>query len=418
MSSPSAPAQPAAVPPWIPLVVAGVVTAMHVWKLPGVMTQVQADLAMSLVDVGLLMGIVQLASILLGLAVSLAADLIGLRRTLLLGLGALALGSAVGAFSTTPGMLMTTRAFEGVGFVLVTVVAPALVRRETSPQEVAGAMGWWAAFQGTAVFLAVLASTLLVTGPVGLGWRAWWVLMAALTFAVAVPVLLRVPRDPHHGHDDAAAHLRVALGRTGRTARVLSPWVLGVVFGSYTMQWAAVLTFLPRVLTAAGVSALAAGVALAVVGLCNGVGNVITGRLVHRGVPYRTLVAVGLAWVAVSTVLFFAVDWAAVPGGLAIAVLLAGTFSFVSATVPSTLTNVIVRVAPEDGSPAAAVGIMTQVFNVGNLVGPVILAALADRFGGWGMSWLMTVGAAAVGLALTLFVVRFPPQHAAASPRG
>lgn len=392
--------------------VAGVVAAMHVWKLPGVMSQVQADLGMSLVDVGLLMGIVQLASILLGIGVSLAADIVGLRRTLVLGLVVLAAGSAVGAASVAPWMLMTMRAFEGVGFILVTVVAPALVRRETGPLQLAGAMGWWAAFQGLAVFVAVLASTFLVAGPVALGWRVWWVVMAVLSLAVIVPLLRRVPQDPPREHDDAAAHLRVAAGRTLRTARVLSPWAIGVVFASYTVQWAAVLTFLPKVLTAAGVSVLAAGVVLALVGLCNGLGNVVTGRLVQRGVAYRTLVVTGLVWMAVSSVLVFAVDWAGVPGGIAVAVLLAATFSFVAAAVPATLTNVIVRVAPEDGSPAGAVGIMTQVFNVGNMVGPVILASLASRFGGWSMSWLMTVGAAAVGLALTLFVLRFPPHQA------
>lgn len=58
-----------AVAPWAPIVAAGVVAAMHIWKLPGVMDQVQADLGMSLVDVGVLMGIVQVAS-LLGLALT------------------------------------------------------------------------------------------------------------------------------------------------------------------------------------------------------------------------------------------------------------------------------------------------------------------------------------------------------------
>lgn len=78
-----------AVAPWAPIVAAGVVAAMHIWKLPGVMDQVQADLGMSLVDVGVLMGIVQVASLLLGLAVSLV-DVVGLRRTLVVGLAALA----------------------------------------------------------------------------------------------------------------------------------------------------------------------------------------------------------------------------------------------------------------------------------------------------------------------------------------
>ena len=79
-----------AVAPWAPIVAAGVVAAMHIWKLPGVMGQVQADLGMSLVDVGVLMGIVQVASLLLGLAaggwgsswvLTVGASLLGLALT-------------------------------------------------------------------------------------------------------------------------------------------------------------------------------------------------------------------------------------------------------------------------------------------------------------------------------------------------
>ncbi|MFB1427231.1 hypothetical protein ACEUE7_02840 [Micrococcus endophyticus] len=79
-----------AVAPWAPIVAAGVVAAMHIWKLPGVMDQVRADLGMSLVDVGVLMGIVQVASLLLGLAaggwgsswvLTVGASLLGLALT-------------------------------------------------------------------------------------------------------------------------------------------------------------------------------------------------------------------------------------------------------------------------------------------------------------------------------------------------
>lgn len=75
-----------AVAPWAPIVAA----AMHIWTLPGVMDQVRADLGMSLVDVGVLMGIVQVASLLLGLAaggwgsswvLTVGASLLGLALT-------------------------------------------------------------------------------------------------------------------------------------------------------------------------------------------------------------------------------------------------------------------------------------------------------------------------------------------------
>lgn len=342
------------------------------------------------------------------LALSLAADVVGLRRTLVTGLAVLAVGSLAGALASEAWLLMATRALEGLGFILVTVVAPALIRRETPGPRLPGAIGWWSAFQGTALFVAVLASTLLVVGSDGLGWRGWWVVMAALSLLAALPVLRWVPRDPAREDEDARAHLRGSLRRTRRTAGVAGPWVIGAVFACYTVQWGAVMTFLPRVLTEGGAAPTAAGLALAGTGLVNGVGNVLTGRLLARGARRGPLVGGALVWMAASTVLFFVPDWSGPRFGTPLAVLLAVSFSLVSAAIPVTLTSLIVHAAPQDGSPAAAVGIMTQVFNLGNLFGPVILAALADASGGWGTSWVMTVGASLLGLALTPLALRAP----------
>ncbi len=52
-----------------------------------------------------------------------AADVVGLRRTLVVGLAVLALGSLAGVPASAAWQLMAARALEGVGFILVTVVA-------------------------------------------------------------------------------------------------------------------------------------------------------------------------------------------------------------------------------------------------------------------------------------------------------
>lgn len=53
---------------WIVVVIAGVVAAMHIWKLPGALEGIRAELGISLVLAGPLLGVVQVASMLLGLA--------------------------------------------------------------------------------------------------------------------------------------------------------------------------------------------------------------------------------------------------------------------------------------------------------------------------------------------------------------
>ena len=125
------PSTPAAAAPtrgsnrsWAVVVAAGVAAAMHIWKLPGALDFIRQDLGMSLVDSGVLLGIVQVGAVLLGLAASLFSEVWGLRRSLLVGTALLAAGSLVGAFSTATWFLMATRVVEGIGFLMVGVVAP------------------------------------------------------------------------------------------------------------------------------------------------------------------------------------------------------------------------------------------------------------------------------------------------------
>ena len=72
-------------PSWV-IVFAGVCAALHVGKMPPALPVLQATLDISLVQAGFLLSAVQMASMMLGLAVGLSADSLGLRRSMLLGL--------------------------------------------------------------------------------------------------------------------------------------------------------------------------------------------------------------------------------------------------------------------------------------------------------------------------------------------
>lgn len=107
------------------MVVCGVIAAMHIWKLPSALTQVQSDLSISLVQAGLLLGLVQLAGVFGGIPASILGERIGLRRTVVLGLSLLAVGTVISALATSTEMMMAARILEGIGFLAVTVMAPA-----------------------------------------------------------------------------------------------------------------------------------------------------------------------------------------------------------------------------------------------------------------------------------------------------
>lgn len=389
---------------WTVVVATGILAAMHVWKLPSALEFIRADLGISLVAAGTLVGVVQMAGALGGLVASVVAERIGSRNTLVLGMLLAGVASVAGGFALNTGWLMTTRAIEGVGFILITVTAPAMVRALAPQDKVNAAMGWWGAFQGIALFLGVGISAILLNAT-DISWNIWWFIMGVATLGFTPVILAKVPADP-----PAALNLQ-RIGKVIVTSiKTPLPWALGLIFASYTLQWGAVLSFLPTIFSAADIStgvdvAIIVGVATAVVGGLNGIANVVTGVLLQRGHAPRTLIITGLTMMAIMSVLVFAPDWSRVPGNVAWALLAAAIFSFVGALVPTTVTRQAVDIAPPGGSASAVVGLITQMFNLANFVGPVILSAIAAAAGNWQMSWTMTVTASTIGIIMALVFV-------------
>ncbi|GAA1785840.1 hypothetical protein GCM10009712_36540 [Pseudarthrobacter sulfonivorans] len=147
---------------WLAVLAAGIAAAMHIWKLPAALAGIQADLGTSLIQAGLLLGIIQLASVVGGLATAVGGEMAGLRRLLISGLVLLSAASALGAVAPSTEWLMAARTLEGVGFLLAVVVAPALIRKVAPPQRLNVALASWATFQGTATLIGLSAGALFL----------------------------------------------------------------------------------------------------------------------------------------------------------------------------------------------------------------------------------------------------------------
>jgi MFS transporter, CP family, cyanate transporter len=83
-------------------------------------------------------------------------------------------------------------------------------------------------------------------------------------------------------------------------------------------------------------------------------------------------------------------------------------FSALGGLVPSTLFSLAARVAPDEGTVSSTVGWMQQGSALGLFVVPPLLAWVASQAGGWQWSWLVTVGAALLGLLLAYALARTP----------
>lgn len=381
---------------WL-VIVAGVVAALHVGKLPPGIPILRAELGLSLVQAGFLLSVMQVAGMLLGALAGLLADRMGLRRTMLLGLGLLALGCALGAMASRVSLLLAARMLEGIGLLLAVLPAPGLIRRLVQgPQALSRLLGAWGAYMPTG------AATAMLLGPglyAALGWRWAWLLLSGLTLCWAVVIWLKVPPDP------ARSTALPGPGWGGRLRQTLSssgPWLVALAFCVYSGQWLAVVGFLPTIQTQAGWSLGIAGVLSAAAAGANAIGNLAAGRLLARHWQPGHLLAIGYG--AMGLACWVAFSGRVGPVGQFIAVLV---FSSVGGLIPGTLFSLAVRLAPSGHTVSTTVGWVQQLSSLGQFAGPPVVAWLVARQGGdWSPAWWFTVFCCAIGLGLAFLLQR------------
>ena len=387
-------------PSWV-IVFAGVCAALHVGKLPPALPVLQDALGITLVQAGFLLSAVQVASMTLGLAVGLSADSLGLRRSMLVGLGLLSFASISGGFVDDAQSLLFLRALEGLGFLLVVMPAPALIRRTVDASQLSSRMGWWGTYMPTGSALALLLGPWVIAG---LNWFAWWWLLGVVAALAWVAVWLCVPdvQPPAAAHNAAndAWPKRLAL-----TLKSPGPWLVALTFAVYSSQWLAVVGFLPTVYAELGLTAGVAGVLSACVALANVSGNIMSGRLLQRGWPAQRLLSIGFACMTLGAVGAYAVwDGAGLPTSVRFACVV--MFSAVGGLIPGTLFSCALRLAPSEGTVSTTVGYMQQLSALGQFAGPPLVAWVAASAGGWQWTWAVTATLSLAGAVLAHLIGR------------
>lgn len=382
------------VDPALLVVAGGVAAALHVGKLPIAVPVLRTALGVTLLQAGFLLSLVQFAGMCLGIAAGLAADALGLKRTMTAGLLLLAAGSALGAFAQSAGALMFLRAVEGLGFLLASMPAPGLIRRLVKPQRVSAALGMWGAYVpvGTAIALLCGPTVMHVVE-----WRGLWLLLALVALFMAATLWVLLPPDPGARANPAGSNPWSE--RLLITLKAKGPWLVALAFAVYSAQWLSVIGFLPTIYAQAGINASWAGAATALAALVNMIGNVAAGRLLQRGAAAPILLAAGYVAMIVGGVAAFAADGALRYAGVLV-------FSMVGGLIPGTLFSLAVRLAPGESTLSTTVGWMQQWSAIGQFTGPPAVAFIASMVGSWQWSGAVTAGCALAGLLLSHLIAR------------
>lgn len=381
------------------IVGAGVVSAFQVGKAPLALDAIRADLGLEVVSASWILSAFALVGAVVSVAIGVFVDRLGARRAALLGLLLQGAGSGLGALSGALPLLLASRAIEGLGFLAVTVAAPALIVATTESRYGARQMAAWATFMPVGMALVMFAAPALAEA----GWRGLWWGNAALLIGYAALMAIGTRAIPSAR---GGVLRRRVVDDMRQTLTVTGPWLLAGLFCAYTAAFFAVFGFLPIILserlevpstTAAAMSAIAVA--------AGAIGCLVCGRLLAAGVQARHLLVAAFCVMSLSAIGILA---APVPGWMAYA--LCVVLSFFGAFIPVVIFDAAPRLAPRTELLGITIGLATQGNSLGIVIGPAAAGALVGTFG-WESVAALTAAIAIAGATAGIALPKWSRTH-------
>ena len=374
------------------MIASGVAASLHVGKVPPALPALREELDLGLVTAGWIASIFNLIGATLGIASGFAADRLGARRVLAAGLVFLIAGSTWGAAVESGAALLASRVLSGLGLVTVAVAAPRIIVSAAPPRDHGLALGAWSIYMPTGMAIAMLSAPLVMPE---VGWRGLWLLHAGLT-AIVLAIMLAATRRISARPSFPGRISAQALRRPG-------PWLLAAGFACYTVQFFAVVTWMPTFLVeSVGTTREGAALAGALVVAANVIGCLAGAWLLHRRAARWKLLALTFLVMAPCGAGAFS---ALVPPMLKIA--LAVIFSAVGGLLPAAILAGTAAHAPSRDHVATVNGFVVQGSHVGVVVGPPVFALFVASFGTWEQGWSLfaVLGMAGLGVAAAVRLV-------------
>ncbi len=370
------------------LLAGGIGAAMQIGKVPPSLGALQRELHLSIVAAAWVLSVFSVIGALIGCLAGSLADIFGPRRAAVGGLLGMGAASLLGSGASSAFVLLSSRVAEGTSFVIVVVAIPSLLVASSGMRDRRFVPALWGTYMplGMALSLAVAPAVLHAAG-----WRTLWKLNAALLILLAAALAIaRPPQLPARGHAlPTLASLRSVLRR--------GPALLAVIFAFYTFQYLAVMGFLPTILRQQGYGAQAAGTLTAIAVIVNALGNLAASVLIARQFTPRRLIGFACVAMMIATLGIFSASLAA-PARYMLVI----AFSGIGGLVPASIFASVPGVAPDRGSTATTMGFVVQASHAGQLLGPPAVAAVAAAAGGWQLSAVALLPAAAIAFAASL----------------
>ncbi|PJI33871.1 CynX/NimT family MFS transporter [Acinetobacter pseudolwoffii] len=387
---------------WI--ILAGYLAAIHVGKLSAVIPILQQDLGLSFTQAGFSLSLVQGAGMLFALCIGALSEKVGLKRCLILALIILGLSSMAGLWIQHVAALYFFRFTEGIGFLTISLCAPAILKRISRAETLNFKMGLWSSYMGVGVSLTVFTIPMLLEY---LSWQSIWAILGSLCLLIAVMIKRYLyleavtpvqPNRPQAGTENTSFWQIIKVTLTHPPILCLA-----IIFACYTSQWITVTGFLPTLYVEHGIDLKVAGALVSMVVLANLGGTFGAGMLLQGGWKPKTLLSTGFIAMLCSSLLTFAASsWLSFELQFVSAVL----FSLIGGMIPTTIFAITLRYAPRANAAAASVGLVLQVSACAQFFVPPLSAALVSTTQQWPHIATVTACLSILGILMTLLLFK------------
>lgn len=208
---------------WLLFVVvylAAVTVSLSQLKIVPVLGALSETLNISMTQVSWLMSIFTLAGIILAVPGATILGKLGPKKLLLLLVGTLILGNVLGAITNSYGLLLVSRAIEGIAFSMIILVGIVLISGWFAEGGAGTAIGIYTTFPAIASVIAMNVA-LPITKSLGMS-SIWWI-VAALSVLSFVLVMLVIPAPQKQPGDPAVE--KVSLVEAASNGKI---WLLAI----------------------------------------------------------------------------------------------------------------------------------------------------------------------------------------------
>lgn len=349
------------------------------YKIPPIMIELNEALGLTLAQSGWLMSIMSLLGLILALPAGFIIMKLGVKWATVLAASVQLAGSLIGTFATGFGLMLVSRALEGVALGLCNVVSFAVVTAFFPPEKRGFPNSCVTALYTVAVFMMMNVAVPLTEAFTWTG--IWWFVNILSVVAVLAALFLIPSKDQEIDfEEDGQDHVAKEKIDYGTLLKTPSVWIAPLIFVVFNIGYYGISTYMPTYLVdGVGADQAVANLAVSWNSLVGLPAALVIGIVLNKlRIEYRKYV-VALTMFALGVCYLAAFKMPTVESATILLILM----GFICTFVPVALYTLGPDIIPSAAYAAIILAIITFGQNLGMTLGPLVVGYIVDILGDW-----------------------------------